>query len=113
VNILGFISGKLKSTFNLVMNVKKTIQVFKISYKALWDKEYRETHDIYQEIENISQKKIDFEHRDMFSQVRNKIIDDLDYDWEQATEKAHKIFSRGLDELDDYERETRGEYHVD
>jgi len=113
VSILGWLSSRFKSTYNLVMKIKKTVNAFKIVYKDIWNAEYKKTHDTYQQIENILQTKVDSEHQNTFSYVRNRLIMDKDLTWEQSAEVARDIFKKDLDELDDYEREVRGEYHVD
>lgn len=113
MGILSYLKGMLKSAFNTYGKIRKTIQIFKISYKSVWDAEFKDTYDIHQKVENILQTKIDAEHQNTFSYVRNRLIMDKDLTWDESSEVARDIFQKDLSELDDYEREVRGEYHVD
>jgi len=110
MGILSYISKKLIGSFNLVMKAKQTIQVFRVSYKSVWDATFRATHDLTQEIENIFQKKIDFEHRNKFSYVRNQLIGDFGITWDQSGKMAHDILKKADEELTDYERDLRETY---
>lgn len=110
MGILSWISSKLIGTFDVIMKAKQTIQVFRVSYKSVWNATFRATHNLSQEIENIFQKKIDFEHRNTFSYMRNRLIDDFGINWDQSGKMAHDIVRKREAELTDYEREIRETY---